>query len=35
MLRHLNPNTWVWDGPAADYGPRSDDLPGAWCRSGS
>ena len=29
MLRHLNPNTWVWDGPAADYGPRSDDLP--WC----
>ena len=29
MLRHLNPTTWVWDGPDADYGPRSDDLP--WC----
>mgnify|MGYP002551632014 CR=1 FL=1 len=29
MLRHLNPNTWVWDGPDADFTPRSDDLP--WC----
>ena len=29
MLRHLNPNTWAWDGPDADYGPQSDDLP--WC----
>ena len=29
MLRHLNPTTWVWDGPDADYGPQSDDLP--WC----
>ena len=27
MLRTLNPNTWVWDGPDADYTPRSDDLP--------
>ena len=29
MLRHLNPNTWVWEGPDADYTPHSDDLP--WC----
>ena len=29
MLRYFNPNTWVWDGPDADYTPRSDDLP--WC----
>ena len=29
MLRYLNPNTWAWDGPDADYTPRSDDLP--WC----
>ena len=29
MLRYFNPNTWVWDGPEADYTPRSDDLP--WC----
>ncbi|MBS6135242.1 MAG: C69 family dipeptidase [Faecalibacterium prausnitzii] len=29
MLRHLNPRTQVWDGPNADYTPRSDDLP--WC----
>ena len=29
MLRTLNPNTLVWDGPDADYTPRSDDLP--WC----
>lgn len=31
MLRTLNPTTWVWDGPDADYTPASDDLPGAWC----
>ena len=29
MLRYLNPHTWVWDGPDADYTPQSDDLP--WC----
>ena len=29
MLRCLNPNTWVWDGPGADYTAQSDDLP--WC----
>ena len=29
MLRTLNPNTFVWDGPDADYTPHSDDLP--WC----
>lgn len=29
MLRYLNPRTKVWDGPNAEYGPRSDDLP--WC----
>ena len=29
MLRTLNPNSLVWDGPDADYTPRSDDLP--WC----
>ena len=29
MLRTLNPSTFVWDGPDADYTPRSDDLP--WC----
>ena len=23
------PTPWVWDGPDADYTPRSDDLP--WC----
>lgn len=27
MLRYLNPNTLVWDGPEADYTPESDDLP--------
>ena len=27
MLRTLNPTTWVWDGPDADYTPMSDDLP--------
>ena len=29
MLRYFNPNTFVWDGPGADFTPRSDDLP--WC----
>ncbi len=29
MLRTLNPRTKVWDGPNADFTPRSDDLP--WC----
>ncbi len=29
MLRYFNPRTKVWDGPAAAYTPRSDDLP--WC----
>ena len=29
MLRYFNPNTFVWDGPDADFTPRSDDLP--WC----
>ena len=29
MRRTLNPTTWVWDGPDADYTPASDDLP--WC----
>ena len=29
MLRYFNPRTKVWDGPNADYTPRSDDLP--WC----
>ena len=29
MLRALNPHTYVWDGPDADYTPESDDLP--WC----
>ncbi len=27
MLRCLNPNTYVWDGPEADFGPEADDLP--------
>lgn len=27
MLRYLNPNTFVWDGPEADFTPESDDLP--------
>ena len=31
MLRTLNPNTWVWDGPDADHKPTSDDIP--WCRA--
>ena len=29
MLRSLNPSTFVWDGPEADFTPESDDLP--WC----
>ena len=29
MERYLNPTTWNWDGPDADYTPVSDDLP--WC----
>ncbi len=29
MLRYLNPNTKVWDGPNADYTPCDDNLP--WC----
>ena len=29
MLRYLNPNTKVWDGPNADYAPCDDNLP--WC----
>ena len=28
-LRYFNPSTFVWDGPAADFRPDSDDLP--WC----
>lgn len=27
MLRYFNPHSAVWEGPRADYGPRSDDLP--------
>lgn len=27
MLRYFNPSTYKWDGPNAQYGPRSDDLP--------
>ena len=29
MLRYFNPRTKIWDGPNADFTPRSDDLP--WC----
>ena len=29
MLRFLNPTSYVWDGPDADFGPEDDDLP--WC----
>lgn len=29
MLRYFNPRTKVWDGPSADFTPRSDNLP--WC----
>ena len=28
-LRYFNPHTKVWDGPDADFTPRSDNLP--WC----
>ncbi len=27
MLRYLNPESYVWDGPDAEYTPVSDDLP--------
>lgn len=27
ILRYLNPHTYKWDGPDADYTPESDDLP--------
>ena len=27
MARHLNPTTYLWDGPDADYRPDSDDIP--------
>ena len=29
MLRYFNPTSFCWDGPEADWGPESDDLP--WC----
>jgi dipeptidase len=29
MLRYFNPNTYLWDGPEADYRPMDDDLPWA------
>ena len=29
MLRCLNPHSYSWDGPNADYNPESDNLP--WC----
>ncbi|MCR5716622.1 MAG: C69 family dipeptidase, partial [Lachnospiraceae bacterium] len=29
MLKKLNPRTYTWDGPGADYQPGDDDLP--WC----
>lgn len=29
MLRYFNPQSFVWDGPDADYAPDSDVLP--WC----
>lgn len=29
MGRCLNPHTWRWDGPAADFTPYSDNIP--WC----
>ncbi len=31
MLRTLNPTTWVWDGPDADYTRLPTTCPGAWC----
>ncbi|MDY6325481.1 MAG: C69 family dipeptidase [Catonella sp.] len=27
MERFLNPNTFIWEGPDADYTPESDDIP--------
>lgn len=27
MARYLNPHTYKWDGPDAEYGPESDDIP--------
>lgn len=30
MLRYFNPRSFVWDGPNADFGPESDDLPWAF-----
>ncbi|MCH3951771.1 MAG: C69 family dipeptidase [Acidaminococcus sp.] len=27
MLRYLNPRTYLWDGPDADFTPEDDDLP--------
>lgn len=27
MLRYFNPNTYLWDGPDADFRPDSDNLP--------
>ena len=30
IQRQLNPHACVWDGPNADLGPESDDIP--WCR---
>ena len=29
MLRSLNPESYIWDGPEADWTPEDDDLP--WC----
>lgn len=29
MGRYFNPNTYVWDGPDADFTPESDDIPWA------
>ncbi|MBQ9827851.1 MAG: C69 family dipeptidase [Lachnospiraceae bacterium] len=28
-FRYMNPKTFYWDGPDADYSPESDDIP--WC----
>ncbi|MCK9170452.1 MAG: C69 family dipeptidase, partial [Treponema sp.] len=30
MERYFNPHTSVWEGPAAEYTPMSDNIP--WCR---
>ncbi len=29
LLRYFDPHAKTWDGPAAEFSPRSDDLP--WC----